>query len=103
MRHYVVRITLHLGEYEKSTTMLVDAVAPELAQAAALFAESHNPTLLVWQGTDSVEDDYMVYSISGCDEVCNKTATLLEQYLPTTMYDREQLITSGNFLSQEVL
>ena len=69
MPHYLVRIELQIGEYEKDTNVLVEAPDSDLAEVFALSRESHgharleNDGGLVWWDMFG-EMAYTVYRIT---------------------------------------
>jgi len=82
MNNFLVKLTLHIGEYEKQSVLLVTAENADLAGQYALFCESHNPDNLEWdEHLDQVTDmgGAMIYSIRSCREIQYFQAQVLRE------------------------
>jgi hypothetical protein len=68
---YQVKLTLIIGEYEKTTEHIVQAVNAELAGYTALCDETHNEPLSFSEYDDGVEweDDFMIYRVYSVTEI----------------------------------
>lgn len=80
MNTYVVTLDLQIGEYEKQSITLVEALNSESACEIALENECH--------GDHEMEGEYMIdmsgemsYCVSTCTEVSIEHAKVLKEYL----------------------
>jgi len=77
---YLVMLEIQIGGFEKHSRSVIEAVDEELANAYALFAESHCIGYLEWD-SNSVSDDFggMVYSIYKTTELTDAQSATLEE------------------------
>lgn len=81
-KHYLVRLLLRIGCYEKHSLQLIDAECQADAEQAALEGESHN--FGCGAGFDDGGcwwDDDMIYEIISCRQVPDAEYKVLIEYL----------------------
>jgi hypothetical protein len=82
MNHYLVKLTLFLGEYEKTAVHLVQAKNTVTAGRKALLGECHNdPKRSDWAGDSQVDDDCFAYRVNTVTKVTAEHAAVLAMYL----------------------
>ena len=98
MNHYLVRLSLRIGEYEKISYSIIRAKDEYQAGDYAIYCESHCVDDL--DGTDGgAYDDWggMHYSVDRCDLIRKDELKTLKKYLYLGHYDQEDLDKSGNY------
>lgn len=83
MKHFVVRLELQLGNYEKSTVQIVAADSKTEAEIKALRGESHNDIDRHWDedSTECWKDDGWTYSVRSCIEITPVELVVLKKYI----------------------
>ncbi len=83
-KHYLIKLNVQCGEYEKTATHFLKAYSEKQACLFAINNESHDP-----EGLDLVNEKYwydlggeFAYSISSCEEITDPLEIeVLEKYL----------------------
>jgi len=73
MRNYFIRVTLHLGQYEKHAYHLIEADSKAAAQEQALADESHNDEACENENGEYWDGD-MVYAVERITAVSDHDA-----------------------------
>lgn len=82
MSYYLVKLTLFLGEYEKTAIHLMQARNTVTAGKKALRGECNNaPKRSDWAGSSQVDDDYFAYRVNTVTKVTAEHAAILAKYL----------------------
>lgn len=103
MKTYFVKLKLVIGEYEKSSSILVRAANEKQAGVYAMYCESHYPGSLDWESElTGVYDDCggLAYRVQRCEEVSVSDYEVMSKYLNTMTYEVEDLMESGNYKHQ---
>lgn len=96
MSDYLVKMTLQVGEYEKSaTTLVTDAPSQEAAGEYALVLECHgNPDQIEFHDQWMVYDmgGEMAYKVRGVTEITRKIElAILKKYIGSYRYNADDI------------
>ena len=101
MKHYIVKIDIRIGEYEKGNKYFIMADDEYLAGHMALYLEAHNPDTLEWEADcNSVTDMFgeMIYTVHSAKLVRKEDVAILREYLGEWQVDMRQLAASSSYL-----
>lgn len=97
MNVYLVKLTIHCGEYEKTNQVLVRASSHSIAGNYAIYSESHDPANLDWS-ENRVVDMFGEFAYGASTvKVCSSDVAALSKYLRIFTADVSELLQSGNF------
>ena len=97
MENYLVEITIHAGEYEKSTKTLIKSNSEVLAINYAIFSESHDPDNLDWSEPLVIDLHGEFAYRAKATLVPIEDINVLEKYIPSSEANEDDLLLSGNY------
>lgn len=79
--YFIVKLKLHIGDYEKHTVQAIQAQDEAAAETKALDNETHNTDDAGRDKNGVWWDDYMIYQIYSVTAVDHQTFKTMQQYL----------------------
>lgn len=92
MKHYFVKLTLIIGEYEKISNLIIEAPDRVSAGRFAMICEAHGEAEFDGDRPDTCLWDLggeFAYKVNGIEEIKDDDLEVLKKYMHTHTYDEE--------------
>ncbi len=100
MKNYLVTLIMEIGEYEKTSFIIVEAEDEDKAGSYAIYAETHHTDTMEWdEDCNGAYDDFggMYYAVESFKFIKEEELKVMKKYIPVVKYNQSNLDVAGDY------